>query len=381
MQRVGIIAGELSGDLLGAGLIKAILSRYPDVKFEGIAGPHMQQANCEAWYAADDLAVMGLSEVVSHLPRLLSIKKNVIKRWQSNPPDLFIGIDAPDFTLRVAKVLKQSGVHTMHYVSPSVWAWREGRVKGIAKAVDDLFCLLPFEPEYYSETNVTAHFVGHPMADKIQNKEINPNKDTSGAFQIAVLPGSRQGELNKLAIPFLQTVAILAKRYPQASFHIPAAKETFIPFLEKLILRHAPQAAIVIEKANAGQILAQSDCALIASGTATLEAMLHHCPMVVGYQLARSTAFLLRMTNALKTRYFALPNILANQSLVAEIIQNELTPQRLSAEIIQLLENSDKRLAMQQEFKQLHAVLQQNTDNKVASIVIKQLQHMKHANI
>lgn len=385
MFRIGIIAGEVSGDLLGAGLMRSVLEKESGVIFEGIAGPQMQEAGCKAWFQADELAVMGITEVFKDLPRLLSIKKHVVQRWLENPPDLFIGIDAPDFNLRVAKILKLAGIHTMHYVSPSVWAWREGRVKGIEKAIDDLFCLLPFEPDYYSNTTVNAHFVGHPMADKIELSERDSQPCPDGAIgenmtcKIAILPGSRQGEINKLAQPFLQAVHLLASRFPNAEFTVPAAKEKLIPELEKYAKDYAPGVPVKIVNGNAGDVLKNSDIALIASGTATLEAMLHHCPMVVGYRMAGSTAALLNLSKAIKTKYFALPNILANEMLVPEIMQNELSPQRLFVEVKSLIENFDQRKAMQNRFVELHKVLKQNTNEQVANIVIDNLNSKRHA--
>jgi len=207
MLRIGIIAGELSGDLLGAGLIAAVKKRFPDIHFEGIAGKHMREAGCVTWHNASELAVMGLTEVIKDLPRLLKIKKDVLKRWEDNPPDLFIGVDAPDFNLRVEKTLKQRGVKTMHYVSPSVWAWREGRVKKIEAAVDHLLCLLPFEPQYYENTKVKAHFIGHPMADSIP-VDINARN-----FNQAIDSIQASDENDYKSLTFLVWVLNLVKRY------------------------------------------------------------------------------------------------------------------------------------------------------------------------
>lgn len=377
MLRVGIIAGEISGDQLGAGLIKTVLKHNPEVKFEGIAGEAMQAAGCEVWYPADDLAVMGLTEVLKDLPRLLAIKKDVVARWIKNPPDIFIGIDAPDFNLRVAKQLKAAGIRTAHYVSPSVWAWREGRVNGIAKAVDDLFCLLPFEPQYYSKTTVNAYFVGHPLADAIAIKPVGSDAFDASAPHIAVLPGSRGGEIKKLAIPFIQSIALLATRYPQAQFSIPVAKPKFRPLLQSLLNEHAPEASVTLLDGQADALLAMADLALVASGTATLEAMLHGCPMVVGYRMAASTFWLVNVTKAIKTKYVSLPNILADKMLVPEILQKAMTPARLAEEISLLLDDPDKVSHMRSEFINLHKVLQQNTNERVAEIVLTQLQPKK----
>lgn len=373
MLRIGIIAGEVSGDLLGAGLMRSVLAMNPDVKFEGIAGEAMQEAGCDTWFPSDNLAVMGLTEVLKDLPRLLSIKKQVVSRWMQNPPDLFIGIDAPDFNLRVARQLKNAGIHTMHYVSPSVWAWRAGRIKTIEKAVNDLFCLLPFEPEYFKNTTVKAHFVGHPKADVI---EINSNvtrSDISQAPAIAVLPGSRNSELQKLAIPFLQSIGLIAERFPLAKFSIPLAKKSFESNLRTLANQHAPHANIEMLYGQTDNILANSDIALVASGTATLETMLHACPMVVAYRMAASTVWFLKITKSLKTRYFSLPNILADKELVPEILQNDVTPARLSSEIISLLEHPEKNQTMRNEFNRLHKILKQNTNQRVAELVMQQL--------
>ena len=370
MFRVGIIAGEISGDLLGAGLIKAVHKQHPDIVFEGIAGDAMRAAGCDAWYPSDELAVMGLTEVLKDLPRLLKIKKKVIQRWINDPPDLFIGIDAPDFNLRVAKELKSVGIHTAHYVSPSVWAWREGRVKTIEKAVDTLFCLLPFEPDYYKNTKVKAHFVGHPMADAI-DLQVSASKFINfQAPHIAVLPGSRSGEIKQLAVPFIQTIATLAKRYPKARFTIPVAKAKFMTLLQLLVEQHAPGVPVTLINTHADKVLADADIALVASGTATLETMLYGVPMVVGYKLAASTAWLVTVTKALKTKYFSLPNILANKAVVPEVLQKELTVDNLVEELSSLIDSSEKVTSMRNEFLNLHKILQQNTNERVAEIVL-----------
>jgi len=319
--RIGIIAGELSGDFAG----------------------------CNAWYAANELAVMGLSEVLKDLPRLLKIKKDVLNRWLLNPPDLFIGIDAPDFNLRVAKKLKAAGIKTAHYVSPSVWAWREGRVKSIAKAVDELFCLLPFEPMYYQKTSVQAHFVGHPMADNINPRVLFsdatdiPNENP----HIAILPGSRQGELKYLAKPFIQTITLL------------------------VLNQYAAGIQVNLSSGTVDALLSEADIALIASGTATLQAMLHTCPMVVAYKMSPITIGLLRLFKAFKAKHFSLPNILADKELVPELLQKDVTPKNLSQRIIDLLDNKQKIRSMQENFLNLHQVLQQNTNTKVADIILQ----------
>ena len=371
MPRIAIIAGEVSGDLLGAGLIQAIHKTHPNITFEGIAGDAMQAAGCEAFYPADDLAVMGLTEVLKDLPRLLKIKKNILKRWLANPPDLFIGIDAPDFNLRVAKELKHAGIHTVHYVSPSVWAWREGRVKTIEKAVDNLLCLLPFEPQYYKGTTVKADFIGHPMADAIEPKTAATLNEVPKDPLIAVLPGSRSGEIKKLAIPFIQTIMELAKRYPTAQFSIPVAKPKFKQQLEKLLSQYAPGVPVELLDGQADKLLSRADFALIASGTATLETMLHGCPMVVAYRMAASTYWLLDVTNSFKTKYFSLPNILAGDELVKEVMQKQMTVANLTDEMSSLVEDTNRTSKMRQEFLNLHTVLKQDANTKVATIILE----------
>ena len=370
MPRIAIIAGEVSGDLLGAGLIKAIHKTHPNISFEGIAGDAMQAAGCEAFYPADDLAVMGLTEVLKDLPRLLKIKKEILKRWLADPPDLFIGIDAPDFNLRVAKELKQAGIHTVHYVSPSVWAWREGRVKTIEKAVDTLLCLLPFEPEYYKNTSVQADFIGHPMADAIAPNTDSEIQKLPRDPLIAVLPGSRSGEIKKLAIPFIQTIGELAQRYPTAQFSIPVAKPKFKHQLEKLLTEHAPGVPVELLDGQADKLLSNADLALIASGTAALETMLYGCPMVVAYRMAASTYWLLDITNSLKTKYFALPNILAGEELVKEVMQKHMTVTNLTDEMSRLIEDESRTTKMRHEFTRLHEILKQDTNSKVATIIL-----------
>jgi len=374
MPRIAIIAGEVSGDLLGAGLIQAIHKTHPEIQFEGIAGDAMKAAGCKAFYPAEDLAVMGLTEVLKDLPRLLNIKKVVVSNWVKKPPDLFIGIDAPDFNLRVASSLKQAGIPTVHYVSPSVWAWREGRVKGIAKAVDNLLCLLPFEPKYYQNTTVNAEFIGHPMADAITPKNKNDLKDLPQNPLIAILPGSRSGEINKLAIPFILTIAELAKKFPKAEFCIPVAKTKFKSTIENLVKEYAPGVPVELLDGQADKLLSRADLALVASGTAALETMLYGCPMVVAYRMAASTFWILDVTNSLKTEYFSLPNILAGKELVKEVMQKEMTVDNLVSEVSRLITDADRTRLMRHEFINLHAILRQDTNSKVANIVLDLLE-------
>lgn len=379
MARIAIVAGELSGDQLGAGLIAAVRARRPDVHFAGIAGPAMRAAGCEAWAASDELAVMGLAEVVRHLPRLRRVMADLTARLRAAPPDLYVGIDAPDFNLRVEPQVRAAGVRTVQYVCPSVWAWRQGRVRTIRHACDHVLCLLPFEAEFLARHSVPATFVGHPLADQLP---ADPDRlaarealglATAGPV-LAVLPGSRAGEVERLGPVFAATIAWLASRAPGLTAVVPLATPALRARFAGLFGAGTTGGAEVrLLDGGAHQAMAAADVVLLASGTATLEAMLVNRPMVVAYRLAPLTYALLRGLRLVRVDHFALPNLLAGERLVPELLQAEVTPERLGAEVLQWLRSAADRDRLRTRFAALGALLRQGASDRAAEVVLSLL--------
>ncbi|MFK7887046.1 MAG: lipid-A-disaccharide synthase [Gammaproteobacteria bacterium] len=330
MLTVGVIAGEASGSALGAGLMQALQSRHDNVRFVGVGGDDMAALGAELWLPARELAVMGLAEVVRHLPRLLRHRKTLREKFLATQPDVFVGIDLPDFNLGVASWLRERGIRTIQYVSPSVWAWREKRVKTIAQAVDEVLCLLPFEPDFYARHNVAARFVGHPLADDIaQALPRAPARAALGLAPnnpvLAVLPGSRQGEIATTVPVFAAAAQALQTADDTLGVVVPIADRGLREPLQALFATHAPGLKVHWLDGQARDAMAAADTVLLASGTATLEAMLIGRPMVVGYRLAGLTSFLLRRFSLINIQHFSLPNLLADEALVPELLQEALT--------------------------------------------------------
>ncbi|MGI1678523.1 MAG: lipid-A-disaccharide synthase [Cellvibrionaceae bacterium] len=371
--RIGILAGESSGDTLGAGLIRSVKARYPNAVFEGIGGPKMIAEGCQSFADQERLAVMGYVEPFKRLPELLGIRKKVREHFLNNPPDVFIGIDSPSFNLSLEKRLKEAGIKTVHYVSPQVWAWRQGRVKKIAKSVDLILTLFPFEAKFYSDHDVPVTFVGHTLADHLA---LEPDVDTARKAlgittdeqAIALLPGSRGSEVKLLAPEFLAAARLCLKKNPQLKFFIPAANEKRLVQL-KQILEGFSDLPVTLMLGHSHEIMCAADAVIMASGTTTLEAMLLKKPMVVAYKFpALSYAILSRL---IKTPYIALPNILAGKELVPEIIQNDVSPEILSEKIMLYFEDQEKVNALKNEFLVIHNTLKQNADEKAAEAVLK----------
>lgn len=375
--RIGIIAGEVSGDILGAGLISALQQHYPTLIIEGIGGPQMIAAGCKSLFPMEHLSVMGLGAVLKKLPQILYIRHKIIQHFRNNPPDIFIGIDAPDFNLTVEEKLKQTGIKTVHYVSPSVWAWKQWRIKKIKRAVDKMLTILPFEAAFYVKYQVPVKFVGHPLADSIplypdqlaarDKLNLDPNKKI-----IAILPGSRSNEIKYLAELFIQTALTCQKKYPDLIFIAPMAsakiKQQFNAVLQKI----APQLPIQLFDGQSAAVLTAADAVLLASGTASLEAMLTKCPMVVAYRLpALSFAIASRMV---KTAYISLPNLLANKILVPEFIQDDATVKNLSCELLKYFTNPELVENLKSEFMRLHEIMRCNASEKAAEAVVELLE-------
>ncbi|WP_434997718.1 lipid-A-disaccharide synthase [Vibrio scophthalmi] len=378
--RIGIVAGELSGDTLGEGFIKAIKLRYPDAEFVGIGGPKMMQQGCQSLFDMEELSVMGLVEVLGRLPRLLKVKAELVKYFTQNPPDVFIGIDAPDFNLRLELDLKNAGIKTVHYVSPSVWAWRQKRIFGIAKATNLVLAFLPFEKAFYDKFNVPCEFIGHTLADAIPLKSDKaPARELLGLTQdkswLAVLPGSRGSELNMLAEPFIQACKRLHAQQPDLGFVVALVNQKRREQFEAAWREYAPELEFVLVDDTAKNVITAADAVMLASGTVALECMLIKRPMVVGYKVNAFTAFLAR--RMLKTKYVSLPNILADQALVKEFLQQDCTPENLSQEVLQLLGQHGEDMV--EKFTEMHHWIRKDADTQAANAVLSLIGKSKQA--
>jgi len=376
--KVGLVAGEASGDTLGAALIAALRARVPRLECVGIAGPKMRAAGCRAWESAEALAVMGLFDVVRELPRLSRLKREVRERFLGDPPDVFIGIDAPEFNLRLAAELKAAGIPTVQYVSPQVWAWRQRRVASMHRAVDLVLCLLPFEARFYADRGVEAVFVGHPLADAIA---LAPDRAQARAALgldpaaplIALLPGSRRGEVARLAGDFAATVRWLAARRPELRFVAPLTSSATRELFAAALASGAPGVAVRLLEGDAQRALSAANVALVASGTATLEAALCKRPMVVVYRLGALTAALLKHLKLVKSPFFAQPNLLAERRVVGEYFQEQIVPAKIGAELLMWLDDGAARERLEQEFTRLHATLRRDASGRAADAVLELL--------
>ncbi|CQB50145.1 lipid-A-disaccharide synthase [Vibrio cholerae] len=373
--RIGIVVGELSGDTLGEGFIKAIRARYPDAEFVGIGGPKMNALGCQSLFDMEELAVMGLVEVLGRLPRLLKVKAELVKYFTANPPDVFVGIDAPDFNLRLELSLKQAGIKTVHYVSPSVWAWRQNRIHGIAAATHLVLAFLPFEKAFYDKFNVPCEFIGHTLADSIPLAS-----DKLAARQLlgldeqrrwlAVLPGSRGSEMKMLAEPFIATCQKLQARYPDLGFVVALVNAKRRAQFEQAWQQVAPELNFVLVDDTARNVITAADVVMLASGTVALECMLLKRPMVVGYRVNAFTAFLAK--RLLKTPYVSLPNILAGEELVKELLQDHCTVDNLYHEVSRLLESDNQ--ALMDKFTEMHQWIRKDADQQAAQAVLNLIQ-------
>jgi lipid-A-disaccharide synthase len=371
---VAIVAGELSGDLLGRGLMDAIRARHPDTRFVGIGGPQMVAAGFESWHPMERLAVMGLFEVLGRIFELLRIRADLVKRLVANPPDVFVGIDAPDFNLGVELKLRAAGVKTVHYVSPSVWAWRQGRVKKIRRAVDHMLTLLPFEAKFYEQHDVPVTFVGHPLADMVPLENQGAAARTQHgidphATELALLPGSRGGEVSRLLPPFLGALQLLREKRPQLQCILPAATVERRAQIEAMLAAMPDAPVLRIVDGEARAVMAASDVILMASGTATLEGLLSKRPLVAAYSFNALTAIIAR--RIVTWTWFSLPNLLANEGLVPEVLQEEVTPVRLAAEVARFLDDPAAAAALSARFTQIHADIRRDASRRAAEAVLQ----------
>ncbi|MDP9769725.1 lipid-A-disaccharide synthase [Kosakonia cowanii] len=371
---IALVAGETSGDILGAGLIRALRARVPNARFVGVAGPRMQAEGCEAWYEMEELAVMGIVEVLGRLRRLLHIRADLTRRFSELQPDVFVGIDAPDFNITLEGNLKKRGIKTIHYVSPSVWAWRQKRVFKIGKATDLVLAFLPFEKAFYDRFNVPCRFIGHTMADAMP---LDPDKNAARAHLgispqarcLALLPGSRGAEVEMLSADFLRTAQLLRERYPELEVVVPLINAKRREQFEQIKAQVAPDLTVHLLDGQAREAMIASDAALLASGTAALECMLAKCPMVVGYRMKPFTFWLAK--RLVKTPYVSLPNLLAGREVVKELLQEECQPQALAAALEPLLANSETRHEMHDLFRELHQRIRCNADEQAADAVLE----------
>ncbi|WP_131867066.1 lipid-A-disaccharide synthase [Biostraticola tofi] len=375
---IGLVAGETSGDILGAGLMRALREHLPDVRFVGVAGPRMQAEGCEAWFEMEELAVMGIVEVVERLPRLLSIRRKLTRRFTELRPDVFVGIDAPDFNITLEGRLKKQGIRTIHYVSPSVWAWRQKRVFKIGKATDNVLAFLPFEKAFYDRFNIPCQFIGHTLADAMPltpdqaaaRRELGLAED---ARCLALLPGSRRAEVELLSADFLHTAALLRQTLPELEIVVPLVNAGRREQFERIKAQVAPDLPVHLLNGMAREAMIASDAALLASGTASLECMLAKCPMVVGYRMKPSTFWLAK--RLVKTPWVSLPNLLAGKELVKELLQDECQPAALAAALTPLLNDPSRSAALKQTFRELHQQIRCNADQQAAQAVMKLIKH------
>ena len=371
---IAMVAGEASGDLLGGYLIEALKQHLPVARFHGIGGPKMEAAGLVVDWPAEKLSVRGYAEVLRHYREIAKIRRSLLKRLLADPPDVFIGIDAPDFNLWLETRLKASGVATVHFVSPSLWAWRGGRIRGIARAVDRILCLFPFEPAIYTRQGIEARYVGHPLADVIP---LEPSQEASrerlnlpqDMLVFALLPGSRQSELQYMAETFIETAKCLHQRFPQARLLVPlVSRETRTQFENELWRLGAQELPITLLFGHAHDAMASADAVLVASGTATLEAALFKKPMVICYKMSPWSWRLMRRMKY--QPWVGLPNILAGRFVVPEFLQGDATPENLAQALGNLVGDQLIRKRLHGVFSALHLELRQNTAEQAAQAIL-----------
>jgi lipid-A-disaccharide synthase len=369
--RIGIVAGEASGDVLGAGLVKSLKALHPNCEITGIGGHHLIEQGLDSLVDINELSVMGLVEVLKHLPRLLTIRKNLIQHFTDNPPDVFIGVDAPDFNLPVAKKLKEQGIKTVHYVSPTIWAWREGRIHKIAAATNLVLGIFPFEQAIYDKYGVAYKYVGHTLAEAIPLEVDRPAAReelelASESHILAILPGSRAKEISTMLPVFLQTASLYQHHVDKLKVVIPAANKARLQQINEVLEELKPDVAIQVTEQSARTAMIASDAVLLTSGTASLEAMLCKRPMVVAYKMPWLTYKI--MQRMYKPDYFSLPNILAEQALVPELLQEEVNPANLCQHLLEQCERNQDILL--HAYKEQHVRLRQDADLQSAKAVL-----------
>lgn len=373
---IGLVAGETSGDRLGAALITAIRGRLPDARFVGLTGPAMREAGCRSLGTIDELSVMGLAEILSHLPRLLKLRRRLVAEIVHEHPAMVIGIDSPDFTLGLERRCREAGLRTVHYVSPSVWAWRPGRVKTVARAARMVLCLLPFEPDCYRDVDVKAEFVGHPLADELGPRSAAAARSALGLDPsrrvLAVLPGSRGAELTRLLPPFLGAAAALSRARPDLQVVIPVASPGLRALVETACGEYPDFGPLLLD-GQSHQAITAADAVLVASGTATLETLLLDRPMVVAYRMAPVTVWLLLGAGLLRIPHFSLPNLVAGREIVPELAQSEASVAKITAELAPLLDDPEMRARQLAAFVGVRDALGRDSAARAAELIVQGL--------
>jgi lipid-A-disaccharide synthase len=372
--KIGIVAGEASGDQLGAKLIHALRAQYPNLEAQGVGGRAMMAAGFHSLHDMERLSVMGLIEPLLHLPDLIKLRRDLRNYFLDNPPDLFIGIDSPDFNLGLELILRTHGIPTIHYVSPSVWAWRQGRIRHIAKAVDLMLTLFPFEKKFYEQHHVPVHYAGHPLAEQIPLQI-----DTKAAKRalcldeqstyIALLPGSRRQEIANMAEPFLLAAKKIWQEKPQVKFLTSHVNEQRYQEFYECYQRYTPDLPLQFFTRRSSDVMSAAEAVMVTSGTATLETMLYKKPMIIGYRMPRLAYYLAKIL--VKTPYIGLPNLLANEKLVPELIQHELTPDNIARHILDYLDHPEKVQVLEERFTKLHQELLQSSNANTVNEIIK----------
>ncbi len=376
-MKIGILAGEASGDLLGAKLIQALRDRCPDLQIEGIGGPAMIAAGCDSLFDIERLAVMGFVEPLMRLPSLIQLRRDLYRHFTQNKPDIFIGIDAPDFNIGLELKLRRAGIPVVHYVSPSVWAWRQKRIHKIAKAVDMMLTLLPFEAKFYEQHHVPVRYVGHPLASQIP---LQPDKIAARhalcideqATYIALLPGSRKQEIRYLAEPMLQAAKLAWQKRPDLKFFTAHVNEQRYQEFYEAYKKYAPDLPLEFFTRRSQDVMAAADVVVVTSGTATLETMLFKKPMIIAYRMSGLTYQLAKLL--VKTPYAGLPNLLANELLVPELIQDAVKPETIAEHILDYLDHPEKVTQLQTKFTELHKQLCQDSASSIADAVLSVMQ-------
>ncbi len=375
IKRVAIIAGETSGDILGSRLIASLKALNPEIQFEGIGGKEMHEQGCDCLYPMEKLAVMGFTEVIARLPELLKIRKTLINRWLDNKPDLVIGIDAPDFNLKLETILHQAGIPVAHYVSPSVWAWRSKRVQKMKGNLDLMLTLFPFEADFYRQHDIPVEFVGHPLADEVPLlSDKQPARKQLGLSAhekiLAILPGSRASEIKYLAPHFIKVAQHLQKEDPELRCVAPMVNDKIDKTFRQQCKVLAPSLVITIIKGESRKVMAASDAILMASGTAVLEGMFVGRPMVAAGKLSPITVWLVRTFGGLNVTYYTLPNNLANEELVAEFIQEDVSVDNILPAVKKMLYlDSQEKAGLLVKFNVLHQRLRKNASVTVAKVL------------
>ena len=374
-MKIGIVANEPSGDLIGASMVRELRLRVPDAGFVGVAGPQMQAAGCESLLPLERLSIMGLVEVFRHLRELTAIRRELTDYFLELRPDVFIGVDAPDFNLGLERRLRGAGIRTVHMVSPTVWAWRSGRVKTIRRSVDLMLSIFPFEEAFLRERGVPVRYVGHPLADEIP-LEMDAASARSGLGLapegpvVAILPGSRVSEVEALSEPFLKTALWCLDHRPKLRFVVPLVNRTLREIFDPILQRVAPDLPVTLVEGRSRDLIAASDCVLTASGTATLETLLINRPMVVGYRINPLTYHLVKGLNLVKVPYAAMANLLVGRELAPEFIQQRCRAELLGPALLRFLDEPQRVAAIRTEYAEMHRRLRRNAGREAAAAVL-----------